>query len=332
MAVASRPTDRPAAIHEDRTAGAIGGALQSLDAQAALLPYALIFFGIALPIFAWACSYAADQAWMTASFAIFAINWAAFYTNIDWMKRHPERQIGCRPCAPACTSWAGCCGRARWRRSPPSAWAPATRADPFCCWPWAGRRPAYFSPRPIWPMLLIVGPAASAPPVLGLYADASTRPMGHIVLAATALVMALSLILNRLFRKMFALASEREVLVEERGRSLDEAQRLAKSKSDLVDTLSHEIRNGLSGVADVLAAATGAGRAVAHARADERRPRLGPGPDRRAECDPRHRGRGRWRFQSGPPAAGPAQPRPGTGAGDAASGRGQGAGTFHPCR
>jgi CheY-like chemotaxis protein/anti-sigma regulatory factor (Ser/Thr protein kinase) len=43
----------------------------------------------------------------------------------------------------------------------------------------------------------------------------------------------------------------------ERQRSLAEAERLARSKSDLVATLSHEIRNGLTGVAHVLAAAAG---------------------------------------------------------------------------
>src|ERR1700679_4122936 len=67
-------------------------ALRSLDTQAALLPYALVFFGVALPIFAWVCTFAADRVWMTASFAIFAINWAMFYATIDWLKRHPEQQ------------------------------------------------------------------------------------------------------------------------------------------------------------------------------------------------------------------------------------------------
>ena len=38
---------------------------------------------------------------------------------------------------------------------------------------------------------------------------------------------------------------------------LDFAEKLAQSKSDLVSTLSHEIRNGLTGVAHVLAAAAG---------------------------------------------------------------------------
>ena len=64
-------------------------ASQSLEAQAALLPYALAAFAVGLPIFAWVCSFAQNRFWMTASLVVFAINWAAFYGVIDWMKRNP---------------------------------------------------------------------------------------------------------------------------------------------------------------------------------------------------------------------------------------------------
>ena len=81
-------------------------ALQSLEAQASLLPYALAFFGVALPIFTWACSFAADRWWMTASFVIFALNWAAFYAQIDWMRRNPERRAASRnPSTSATKQW-----------------------------------------------------------------------------------------------------------------------------------------------------------------------------------------------------------------------------------
>ena len=72
--------------------------------------------------------------------------------------------------------------------------------------------------------------------------------------------MALSLILNRLLRHQFALSAEHEQLVEDRARSLEQAETLAKSKSDLLATLSSEIRNGLTGATHVLAAAVGGGR------------------------------------------------------------------------
>jgi CheY-like chemotaxis protein len=76
----------------------------------------------------------------------------------------------------------------------------------------------------------------------------------------------LSLILNASLRRQFALFAEREQLAGERATSLEEAERLARSKSALIATLSHEIRNGLTGVAHVLAAAAGQGGRAAPSR------------------------------------------------------------------
>ncbi|HTX51191.1 MAG TPA: response regulator, partial [Caulobacteraceae bacterium] len=60
---------------------------QSLAAQAALLPQALGVFAVCLPIYVWAGSYAVNAHWMSASFAIFAINWGAFYFAIQHLRR-----------------------------------------------------------------------------------------------------------------------------------------------------------------------------------------------------------------------------------------------------
>ena len=237
-------------------------ALQALDAQTALLPYALVFFGVSLPIFAWAGSFAIDRPWMSATFAIFAINWAAFYANVDWMKRHPERRQDV-----ALRTRVHILGGLLWAAALAQISAIGMGAGPageaVLLLATGGAAACVFFSAPNLVALLTVGPAASAPPLLALFADPSTRPMGRVMMAAIALVMALSLILNRLFRNLFALATEREMLVEERARSLDEAERLARSKSDLVATLGQEIRNGLTGVAHVLAAAGGGGRAAA---------------------------------------------------------------------
>ena len=62
----------------------------SLDAQAALLPYALVFFGVGLPIFIWVASYAANATWMLATLALFAINWGAFYAVVNALRRSPD--------------------------------------------------------------------------------------------------------------------------------------------------------------------------------------------------------------------------------------------------
>jgi signal transduction histidine kinase/ActR/RegA family two-component response regulator len=236
-------------------------ALKALDAQSALLPYALVFFGVSLPIFAWACSYADDRAWMSASFVIFAINWAAFYAQVDWMKRHPEH-VG----DAALRLRIHIIGGLLWALALAQICAIAQGAgsarEPILLLAAGGAAACVFFSAPNLAGLLIVGPAASAPPILALYADASSHQMGQVMMAAIALVMALSLILNRLFRTLFALDDDRERLLEERARSIDEAERLTKAKSDLVTTLSHEIRNGLTGVAHVLGAAGALGRAA----------------------------------------------------------------------
>ena len=240
-------------------------ASQSLEAQAALLPYALGAFAVGLPIFAWVSSFAADRLWVSASLVIFAINWAAFYGLVDWMKRNPvsrtDTSLRTRIHVLGGLLWAGAvvqitvlglgAGPAR-----ESMLLLAAAASAVCI---------FFS-APCLPTLLIVAPAASAAPILALYADEATKPRGELTLAAIALVMALSLILNRLLRGLFILAGDRERLIEERAGSLAQAHKLARSKSDLVATLSNEIRNGLTGVADVLAAAAGAGGRTAPSR------------------------------------------------------------------
>ena len=63
------------------TAGELG-----MQAQAALLPYALAAFGICLPVFVWVGSHAANAVWMSACFTTFAVGCAAFYGTVDWLK------------------------------------------------------------------------------------------------------------------------------------------------------------------------------------------------------------------------------------------------------
>ena len=239
--------------------------LASLDAQAGLLPYALAFFAVALPFYAWAGSFAPDRAWMSLSFVVFAVNWACFYAVIDWLKRHPETRadakVRTRIHILGGLLWAAAIAQITGL----GLGAGVERESILLMAVGAGATCVFFS-APSLPALLIVGPAACAPPLLALYAATATRPTGRIMLAAIALVMALSLILNRLFRRLFALAIEREELIRDRDRSLGDAGALASSKSDLIATLSDEIRNGLTGVAHVLAAAAGRGGRSAPSR------------------------------------------------------------------
>jgi len=230
-------------------------ALQSLDAQAALLPYALAFFGVALPIFAWACSFATDRVWMTASFAVFAVNWAMFYAIIDWFRRYPDQLANVDR-----RTRIHILGGLLWAVALAQITVVAVGAgparEPLLLLATGGAAACIFFSAPNLAALLIITPAAATAPILALQAGGST--LGRLALGGIALVTALSLILNRLLRRTFALTNAHEALIEARARSLGESEQLAKTKSDLISTLSREIRTGLTGIADTLSAA-GAG-------------------------------------------------------------------------
>ena len=234
-------------------------AVQSLDAQAALLRYALILFGVGLPIFVWAASFAPDRLWILGSFIIFAINWSAFYAVMDWGRRRPDQlaDAGLRTRVHVLGGllWAGAVAQ----MSALAAGAGAV-SEPMLLLALGAAAICVFFSAPSLPALLIVGPAACAGPLIALFLNPTETPMARIALAAAALGFALSLIFNRLLRRLFAFADEREILIDERARSLANAKRLAKSKSDLIATLSQEIKAGLTGVAHVLASAAGGGR------------------------------------------------------------------------
>lgn len=233
--------------------------LQSLEAQSALLRYALALFAVCLPVFVWAASFANNAAWMAATFAIFAINWAAFYGAVNWVKSAGQgrirRRIGLHILGGLL--WAGAVAQI----AAMADFAGPVRETLLLMSAAAAGACIFFS-APVLPALLVVGPAAAAGPLTALFLREESRDMGVIAAGALAFAMALGLILNRMLRSQFTLAAERERLMGENEAALLTAERLARSKSDIVSTLSHEIRNGLNGVTQVLAAAVGqSGRA-----------------------------------------------------------------------
>lgn len=237
----------------------------SLDAQIQLLPYALGFFGICLPIFVAVAGYAPNAVWLAASLGVYGFNWAVFYAIVDWRKKN-EPSIDHVRLHTAVHVAAGLL----WALAIVQTVYFAEGAGPFrelllilCVGAAIG---VIFFTSPNLPSLLVVGPTAAAGPVLALRFHPETANTGLLMLCGVSLAMALALILNRHLRQHFALALEREGLIVEREGALIETRRLAKSKSDIVATLSHEIRNGLSGMAHVLAGALGAGSRGAPSR------------------------------------------------------------------
>ena len=236
---------------------------KALDAQAALLPYALGVFAISLPLFVWIGSFAANRLWMSASFAIFAINWGAFYAVVNWLRDEASQDLNRRARVQVLSG-------VLWALSVVQITIFAQGAGParetLLMMATAGAVLCVFFSASYLPALLIVGPLAVAGPVIAQFSHPEGREAGMMAWGASALALTLGMILNRMFRRQHGLAVAHEQLVEERLRVLEEAERTARSKSDIVATLSHEIRNGLTGVTHVLAAAAGRGGRAAPSR------------------------------------------------------------------
>ena len=227
---------------------------QAMEAQRALLPYALCAFAVGLPIFVWAGSHAPNTGWIVLPLMAFAIAWGGFYGIVSWL-REPQAQVLSTQVR------VQLLGGLQWACAIAAITAFAEGAGPMraplLIMAAAAAVVCVFFTAAWLPSLAIVAPAAAAAPLAAATLGPPSPELAGLVWGAIALSFALALILNRALRRQFALAAERETLIAERARSEAESRRLAQSKSDLVATLSHEIRNGLAGVAHVLAAAAG---------------------------------------------------------------------------
>ena len=226
----------------------------ALDAQAALLPYALGAFAVGVPFLGWTASRADNAAWLAVCLAQFALNWAMFYVVHSWLRRDPAR-------------YEDVAARARLHVMSGLLWALAMgqlaviadRAGPareaLLLLSLSGAIICFFFTAPHRLSLLVVGPVAALPSLVLL----NSRPgaAADVAEGAAALTFALAFIANHMLRQHFAMAAERELLAQERAEALARAEGLAKNKSDLLATLSHEMRSALSGVVHVLAAAAG---------------------------------------------------------------------------
>jgi len=235
----------------------------ALDAQQALLPYALAVFAVSLPIYVWAGSFAANAGWLAVSFAVFAINWGAFYGVVAWLRTPQAQGLNRRLRVHVLSGLLWAVGVSQMAAFADGA-GPAR--DTLLLLSAGAAVVCIFFAAPCLTALLVTAPVAAMAPLALLFARPESRWAGTMAWGAIALAMALSLVLNRMLRRQHALALDHEALLEERLKVLDSAERLARSKSDIVSTLSHEIRNGLTGVTHVLAAAAGKGGRAAPSR------------------------------------------------------------------
>jgi signal transduction histidine kinase len=233
---------------------------RALDAQNALLPYALGFFAFGLFMFAWASSFAANAPMMTLSLLIFAINWGAFYALANAVRSEAVQSN--LPRRTRLHLLGGLLWVVAINQISVFALGAGPARETLLLLSAGAAAASCFFLAPLLPSLLLLGPLAAAGPIIGLFLLPETRHMGILAAGALAAAMALALVVNRIIERQYTLGYERDLLAEACERSLGEAERLAKSKSALLATLSDEVKSGLTGVAHVLAAATGgAGRA-----------------------------------------------------------------------
>lgn len=254
MFVERRPND-PAVSGAD--------ARLALDAQAALLPYALAVFAASLPIYVWAGSFAANAGWLSVSFAVFAINWGVFYRVVGWLRTRQAEDLNRRSRVHVLSGllWAAAVGQM-------AAFADGSgpARETLLLLSAGAAVVCIFFAAPHLISLLLTAPAAALAPLVLLFSRPESHQAGTMAWSAIALALVLSLIMNRMLRRQHALALDHEALLEDRLKVLESAERVARSKSDIVATLSHEIRNGLTGVTHVLAAAAGKGGRAAPSR------------------------------------------------------------------
>ena len=228
----------------------------ALDAQASLLPHALGAFAIGVPLLAFSAQGASEPGWLAVCLIQSAFNWALFYGAINWLKGDPARRHDLRR-----RTAIHLAGGLAWALALAELCVIAEFAgparEPLLLLTLCGAVTCFFFAAPHLLSLLVVGPLAAGPALWLLHSDPQDERVASLALGGGALAFALALIVNGLLRRSFDMAVEREALTEDRARALAQAEALAADKSDLLSTLSQELRGGLSGVVHVLAAAAG---------------------------------------------------------------------------
>lgn len=242
-------TDARAPLSSDRIALDYG-----LRAQVRLLPYALGFFGIGLPVYIWSALLFIPPLMIGLNICLFAVLWLAFFLMKPALKvegatetLEPER-IDTR----LRQQWL--CG---------GLWAlgllvislnvagsgPAAIVFLIVC---AGAAAGIiFFSAPILIFLLTLGPMAMAGPIIALHtlpAGDGAKSLAHLVTAGLSLALAFGLVLNRHLREHYLLEYRQLKLSLDREQMLKTRDELSHAQMALMQTLSHEVASAMRGL------------------------------------------------------------------------------------
>ncbi|UDF04474.1 HAMP domain-containing sensor histidine kinase [Asticcacaulis sp. AND118] len=223
-----------------------------LKAQVRLLPYALAFFAIGLPVYIWGAHYFMSALQIAVNLALFACVWAAFFFLKPSLKADSQitrQSLNVR----LRRQWL--CG-GLWALSllvaslnSIGAGAAAQVFATICAGAAVG---VIFFSAPVLLFLLTLAPLAMAGPILALNL---THPEGQwtgLVTGGLAMALALGLIMNRHLQEHYRLAFEQLRTAQERETALTARDALTRDQMALMQTLSREVATGLRSVEQTL--------------------------------------------------------------------------------
>ena len=221
-----------------------------LKAQARMLPYALGFFGIGLPLFLWT-GWLSLSMWLLAfHMLLFIGGWTAFMV----LRAQVEKRAAEEPTEANVQSrlWRQSVGGGLWALIlfviSVTAAASGMHAEIFlmiCAGAAAGI--ILFS-SPVLLNLLVLGPIAAAGPIIAFHTLDRTNVLGNFMTGGLALALAIGVVLNRHMREHYLLQYRQQEIEREReaARAASDAQ--GQARMALMETLSREVQTGLKGV------------------------------------------------------------------------------------
>ncbi len=220
-----------------------------LRAQARMLPYTLGFFGIGLPIFLWAAK-ASVSPWLIGLYLLmFCATWPAFLS----LRAQAEKR-GVTGDDLNGRLWRQALGGGLWVANllviSLTAAGGGAGADVLLMICGGAAVGIIFFSAPVLLYLLILGPVAVAGPIFTMQALHEEGAAAQLMSGGLVLALAMGFILNRHMRDHYLLQFEALEAARER-------EDVTAGKVALMETLSREIKTGLSGIDHSLAQGLG---------------------------------------------------------------------------
>ena len=221
-----------------------------LTAQARMLPYVLGFFGIGLPLFLWAAKAGVSPELIALYLVSFTIAWPAFMA----LRNASERLAGAAQ-TPRMLSkrlWRQGIGGGLWAcivllvsLTGMSGGSSADMLLTLCAGAAVG---IIFFSAPVLIHLLVLGPLAVAGPMIAMQVVHEDSSVTRLANGGLVLALSMGFILNRHMRDHYRLQAEALAASRER-------EDASAGKMALMETLSREVKTGLTGVEQALSQA-----------------------------------------------------------------------------